>query len=93
MDKRETYRASVYSEQLVFSANSPDDAEAKYNAYWMNEPCPEHGGAFFGEDEGWQGCDCFIAQEDEVWHTWSVDGQEGSWDPAEGQTRPEEAGA
>ena len=49
MDKRETYRASVYSEQLVFSANSPDDAEAKYNAYWMNEPCPEHGGAFFGE--------------------------------------------
>jgi hypothetical protein len=73
MSNRQTYRASVYSEQLTFSANSTDDAEAKYNAYWMNQPCPEHNGKWLGESEGWADCDCFIAQEDEVWHTWSVD--------------------
>lgn len=91
MDTRKTYRASVYSEQLVFVANSPEDAEAKYDAYWRCEPCPEHNGAWMGEGEGWAHCDCFTAQEDNVWHTWSIDGEPGQWDPSEGEEGPAES--
>lgn len=39
-----TYLASVVSETLSILANSEEEAEAKYAAYYDGEPCPDHGG-------------------------------------------------
>ena len=38
-----TYYAEVVSETLAIQANSEEEAEAKYCAYYDGEDCPDHG--------------------------------------------------
>lgn len=37
-----TYTAEVITEVLTIQANSPEEAELKYNAFYDDTPCPDH---------------------------------------------------
>lgn len=37
-----TYTAEIVSEYLIIQANSEEEAERKYEAYWLSLPCPDH---------------------------------------------------
>ena len=54
----DTYLIQVVTQSFVFEADSAEDAEAKYDAYWADEPCP------CGIDD----CQCLQDEDEEVTH-------------------------
>ncbi len=58
------YRATVTTECLYIEAKDSAEAESKYDAWFLEDDCPEHGQAF---DE----CEC-VEHHEEVDHTMEV---------------------
>jgi hypothetical protein len=62
--KMTIYRASVTVEALYIEAKNKAEAEAKYDAWFSQDDCPEHNQSF---DE----CDC-VEHQEEVDHDMEV---------------------
>jgi hypothetical protein len=52
------YLIQVVTQSFVFEAESAEDAEAKYDAYWSQDACPC----------GTEDCTCLIDEDEEVEH-------------------------